>query len=90
MNAAFLGSYSVPLFHYLPSTSGISWPPRPIGAPCYLALHLFPASLPTPFVPHLSLLIRPDSLTEPAYSRLQSLLTLLLDLRVHPPHFFPH
>lgn len=78
-NAAFLGSYSIPLFHYLPSTSGISWATGPIGAPCYQALHLFPASFhpirPTSFPSDQATL-----LNRAAYSHLQSLLTLLLSL----------
>lgn len=60
------------LFHYLPSTSGISWAPGPVVAPYHLALHLFPSSPSSPSITRLSLLIRPHSLTEPAYSRLWS------------------
>lgn len=48
--------------------ASVSWTPGPVGTPHHLALHLFLASLPPPSFTYLSFLIRPDSLTDPAYS----------------------
>lgn len=77
------------LFHDLPSTSGISWAPGPVVAPYHLALHLFPSSPSSPSITHLSLLIKPDSLTEPAYSHLWSFAHIAPLPISAPAHSFP-
>lgn len=83
-------SLTTSFFCYFPSMSSISWVPGHVGAPHHLALYLFPALPFSPSFTYLSLLIRPDSLTEPAYSYISGvLLTLLLHLQV-PLLTLPH
>lgn len=82
-------SLTTSFFCYFPSMSSISWVPGHVGAPHHLALYLFPALPFSPSFTYLSLLIRPDSLTEPAYSHLWSFAHTASPPTSAPPHL-PH